>query len=407
LGRVSVTDIHRVLGRYLTSEKRTIGWSVPSDAESAATIDGGASNQVQETQWNGGRGFSEARQDTAAAPILAHLASGTPVIIQRSALSPTTMLKVVVPTADFDLPDGVGVGNPAWALSSLDFELLPNEAEAAMGVARQIIETARPITEAPAVNGADPSALLEDTFRNVLGLQYPNTEPTGPVLLAVSGDVEPQTIFEQLEAAFGGLPRQEWQLPARAETFAPEDIEKQLSVPLAQERLGYIVRLPHEREPGSRTDQRAAWQIVLHILSHGYEGRLGKEAISRQGLVYYIASGFDTDGSNDWITLSMGVDPEKLPAMKSLLREQLDLLVTNPPSPQEIEAAREHVLGRYLSAAQSNPELAEALTNQWILYGSLESEDELRQKLEDVTRDDIMQVLPVFTSGSIVSIRNP
>jgi predicted Zn-dependent peptidase len=93
--------------------------------------------------------------------------------------------------------------------------------------------------------------------------------------------------------------------------------------------------------------------------------------------------------------------------MKSLLREQLDLLVTNPPSPQEIEAARAHVLGRHLSAAQSNPELAEALTNQWILYGRLESEDELRQKLEDVTRDDIMQVLPVFTSGSIVSIRNP
>lgn len=418
LTQVSVADIDRVLGRYLGSEKRTIGWSVPFDAGRQATVQREtpvrARDIVRDTsrdrQWNGGKGFSEAGREASAPATLERLSNGTPVIIQRSPLSPTAMLKVVVPAADFDLPARVTLGVPAWGLSSLDFELLPEEIEGAVVEARQVIETAEPIAGAPQANDADPGALLESTFRELLGLQYSPTQPTGPLLLVVSGAIDPQAVLAQLESTFGALPRQEWALPARADPVPPAEIEKQLRIPVAQERLGYIVSVPHGRvADGSVTgpQAQAAWRIVLYILSHGYEGRLGKEAISRQGLVYYIASAYETDGTNDWITLSMGVDPGKLPAMKSLLRKQLDLLITNPPSTAEIEAARNHLLGRHVSAAQSNRELTDALSTQWIFYRELESGGELRRRLENVSRDDVLALLPAFKSGSIVSIRNP
>ncbi len=418
LTQVSVADIDRVLGRYLGSEKRTIGWSVPIGDVRPATVPRETSDKARDsaqvtardTQWNGGKGFSEAGEESAAPAKLERLSNGTPVIIQRSPLSRTAMLKVLVPAAEFDLPAGATLSAPAWGLSSLDFELLPQELEGAMLEARNIIGTAEPITGAPQANDADPGALLDGTFRELLGLQYSPTQPTGPLLLVVSGDIDPQAVLGQLERTFGGLPRQEWALPARAEPMPPAEIEKQLSNPVAQERLGYIVSVPHGRvadgrAPGPQT--RAAWRIVLYILSHGYEGRLGKEAISRRGLVYYIASDFHTDGTNDWITLSMGVDPDKLPAMKRLLREQLDLLITNPPSAEEIEAARNHLLGRHVSAALSNRELADSLAAQWVWNGDLESGDELKRRLENISRDDVVALLPAFTSGSIVSIRNP
>jgi predicted Zn-dependent peptidase len=103
----------------------------------------------------------------------------------------------------------------------------------------------------------------------------------------------------------------------------------------------------------------------------------------------------------------MGVDPGKLPAMKNLLREQLDLLLTEPPSSEEIEEARHHLLGRYVSAAQSNPELTESLAGQWVLRGGLETEDDLKRRLENISRQDILDILPAFAGGSIVAIRNP
>lgn len=405
LARVSVADIDLVLGRYLGSEKRTIGWSVPIEAGRPETTQLETPDKARDTQWSGSKGFSEAGEESAAPAKLERLSNGTPVIIQRSPLSPTAMLKVVVPAADFDLPAGVTLGAPAWGLSSLDFELLPEEIEGAVVEARQVIETAEPIAGAPQASDADPGALLESTFRELLGLQYSPTQPTGPLLLVVSGAIDPQAVLARLESTFGALPRQEWALPERAEPMAPAEIEKKLRIPVAQERLGYVVRVPDAGVPGPQL--QAAWRIVLYILSHGYEGRLGKEAISRRGLVYYIASAYDTDGTNDWITLSMGVDPGKLPAMKRLLREQLDLLITKPPSTAEIEAARNHLLGRDVSAAQSNRELTEALGTQWILYRKLESGDELRRRLENVSREDVLALLPAFTRGSVVSIRNP
>jgi predicted Zn-dependent peptidase len=147
--------------------------------------------------------------------------------------------------------------------------------------------------------------------------------------------------------------------------------------------------------------------MALYILTHGYEGRLGKAAISNRGLVYYISSAWNTDGRNDWITINTGVDPHKLPAMKNLLREQLDLLITEPPMQAEIEAARSHLLGRHLSASQSNRELADSLTTQWVWHGSLISYAELKRTLDEVDQQDIMDILPAFTRGTIVSITNP
>jgi zinc protease len=172
--------------------------------------------------------------------------------------------------------------------------------------------------------------------------------------------------------------------------------------PVAQERLGYVVRVP-----GPRQQTAAAWQLALYILSHGYEGRLGKEAISRQGLVYYIDSAYQTDGGNDWITLSMGVDPDKLPAVKRLLKKELARLLKEPPSEAEMDEAKAHLLGRHVSASQSNAELADSLTRQWIRNPDAAGRDEWAQRLDAVQREDILDLLPEFTRGSIIEIRNP
>jgi len=406
LKQVSVEDVRRVLERYLASPKKTVGWSVPIDGGSIASArrEAAAPDRAinRAIKWTGSDGTAKASRKTAPPAEFKRLSNGTPVIIQRSMLSPTALLKVIVPSANFSLPAGVARGQPAWGLTSLGFELLPGELEGALAEARHIIHTATPVITFPAADNTDPQALLEGTFRDLLGLSYPNSKPGGPVLLVVSGDIEPAVAFGQLEAAFGDLPAEKWRMPAKMAPLESQELEKQVVFPVAQLRLGYLVQVP-----GPREKTQAAWQIVLYVLSHGYEGRLGKEAISRRGLVYYIDSAYQTDGTNDWITLSTGVDPGKLPLMKKLLREQLDLLLSQPPSHEEIEAARNHLLGRYVSAAQSNRELSESLTRQWILHGSLQTVDDLESRLKNVTLHDIMEALHAFTRGSVVSIRNP
>jgi hypothetical protein len=349
----------------------------------------------------------ETAQETATPAGMYTLSNGTPVIIQRSPLSPTATLKVITPSADYTLPAGAALsqpalGQPAWGLSSLDFEILPAELERAIQQAQGMIRTATPLAADAGGGATDPVALLENTFNELPGLSYPQTKPAGPVLLVVTGDVDPARALGLLENGFGHASAEKWLRPASRQIPAPAELERHVSFAVAQEQLGYLVQVP-----GPLDETRAAWQMTLYILTHGYEGRLGKAAISEKGLVYYIDSAWRSDGTNDWITISTGVDPQKLDAMKALLREQLDLLISRPPSTDEIEAARNHLLGRFVSAAQSNGELAESLARQWILHGSLPAYDDLKRRLDEVSRQDILQLLPAFSRGTVVSVRNP
>ena len=58
-------------------------------------------------------------------------------------------------------------------------------------------------------------------------------------------------------------------------------------------------------------------------------------------------------------------------------------------------------------AAQSNPELADRLATDWSWYGEVVDYDTLAERLGQVTREDLLALLPAMTAGTIVSVRNP
>jgi predicted Zn-dependent peptidase len=172
-----------------------------------------------------------------------------------------------------------------------------------------------------------------------------------------------------------------------------------LGVAVAQAALGYIVAVPG---PGdARFD---AFRLLLYILSHDYEGRLGVAAISQRGLAYYIDSRYRSDGVNGWITLAVGVDPHKMDALKALLETELQRLVDAPPTMAEVQEAKTHFLGRATSAAQSNAELANALAEHWLWFDTVPTRDQLEQRLNAVSHADVQQAAADFASGMTIIV---
>ncbi len=417
--QVSAEDIVRVVGRYLQSTKRTIGWYTPADDSTEQVVEsslaGAAKAQPQRAATEVTVDMHTDHGQTAAAtvvpagheavapPVVTRLGNGTPVIVQRSTLSATVSLKVLTPAAAFPPAVPTHPDQPIRGVTSLDFAVLPEELGEAIGQARTALKSTAPMLSATEPDPADPAAVLERYLQEVLGLNAGHTESTGaPLLLLVSGDIDPGRVLQQLETGFGDLRPATLKVPDAAEVRRSMAIESTLTHAVAQEQLGYVVLAP-----GPAETDAAAWQMALYILSHGYEGRLGKAAIGRQGLIYYIDSAYRSDGRNGWITLSMGVDEDKLPAMKDLLHQELRRLVREPPSQQEIDEARQHLLGRQISVAQSNPELTDNLARQWFWYGHLVDYKELEQRLAAVRRRDLIALLPAFTGGSTIAIRNP
>jgi len=335
---------------------------------------------------------------------VSYLSNGTPLILQRSPLSRTVLLKAVLPGAV--TVDGAESrpDDPVQGVTSLDFQILPYELESTVASLREALDSGA-IEKVPTlVTSRDPTGRLEQHFRDLLGLSTaakPGSRAS-PLLFVVSGDIDPERVRALLDSALGRLPGASPVTQPALNRTTRLELESTLDSPVAQEQLGYLVRAPGPREP-----EAAAWWMALYLLSHGYEGRLGKEAISRRGLVYYIDSAYRSNGRDGWVTLSIGVDPDKRPAMRELLRSELGRLLHEPPTEVELAEARRHLLGRFVSAAQSNEELADRLAREWLWFGKLMDYDALAARLGAVTRQDILELLPAFTSGAVVTVRNP
>jgi predicted Zn-dependent peptidase len=389
---VTPDDVHRVAGSYLQPRQRTIGWWVPGERGAPRVRDGRVVIPPSDMPAEPSQGAP------VPPPIVAELKNGLPVILQQSDFSASAYLGVVLPATALDLP-GATANVPVTGYTSLAYRLRPDGLRNAITESGDAVAAAR--TGAGAVvSSRDPGTRLEQAFAELMTgrARADAGQPVAPALIVVSGAMDPPQVLADLDRGFGAGSMQ------RARFGEPRAIEAgesniSMGQPVAQAQLGYIVAAP-----GPAEDASYAYRILLYILSHAYEGRFGKEAISNRGLAYYADSRYRSDGHSGWVTIAVGVDPAKLGALKALLADELARLRSSPPTDAEIGEAKSHLLGRARSAAQSNEELSAALARQWLWYGKVQSPDELAEHLARVSRQDVIDHLPAFTAGLTIVV---
>jgi predicted Zn-dependent peptidase len=212
------------------------------------------------------------------------------------------------------------------------------------------------------------------------------------------GDLDEDEALRLLETAFADLPRH---APLDRDELRVKQSERQVALPgKAQSQLGYAVPVP---------SSPLAWRMLLYILAHDYEGRLGKELIARRGLLYYLGTRYRTDGQTGWLSVISGVNPDKLDETSPLFFGLLDALRESPPTEAEVEEARQHLIGRRLTAPMSNEELSAAYAREWIERGRLLSEEEWEREVRAVTREEVLKIVPAFLAGvrGGVDVRGP
>lgn len=397
VARVTPDEVRRVARSWLRPERRSIAWHTPdprpgSEAEQATKAPPGPS----------GEGVSispPAPPDSQPVPRpeMRRLQGGIPAVVLESDLSRSAYLQVVLPGSNIEARAIQG-NAPVLGHSSLAYRFRPDDLQETLGMARKAVDdaTAKPL---PATSGtADPETVIEQVFlTRMLGERRQPARVT-PALIAVSGHLDAERVFESLEKAFGDLPAA-GAPGTRAAAANGSEVEVRLGRPIAQAQLGYMVPAPR---PG---DERSlAYRILLYVLSHEYEGRLGREAISNRGLAYYIDGRYRSDGTDGWVTLAVGVDPDKLAELKSLLAAELERLVDEPPTIEEIEEAKRHFYGRARSAAQSNQELSQRVAEHWLWHGDALTPQALDRMLGGVDRKDVLDAVPAFIDGVTIVV---
>ena len=318
--------------------------------------------------------------------MLRRLSGGLPALIQRSTLSDSVTVELLL-----SAPAKGGIRPEE--LPGLDAIVRSGTPEDLSGLIAQAIEASAPDDAGKEPRSEDPETRLQQMMADRMGIRP--RAAAGPLAVVVSGNVEPSVVMATLDRRLGRA------VPARIPLPSPSsgDPRERISKPLAQGALGYIVEGP---PPGTR--QALAWRMLLYVLTHDYSGRLGRSAIADKGLVYHIYSLFRTDGRRSWVTISTGVDPDKADAMEGELKSQLARLLSDPPTQAELDAARNHILGRDLTSAQSNEEIAAKLAGEFVETGALRSHEQLRSELQAITPADLAPAAQAFVKGAILRV---
>jgi predicted Zn-dependent peptidase len=380
---ITAADIQRVAQRYLGKDRLTVGWMIPGNDPGVAS---GSDSPMPAAD----RAGTPSEIRAASGPQLRRLSAGLPAIVQGSPLSDTVAVELLVsaPAAAGEHPDemlsadAIVRSGPADTLPAL-------LAEVAKGLAKGVA-TAEPKSE-------DPATRLEQVIRSQIAHRGARTP--APLAVLVSGNVHAEDAFALIERQFGRVAPSQ---PSNASSLPPSKlglVREKIAKPLSQGSIGYVVEAP---APGTR--DALAWRMLLYVLTHDYSGRLGNSAIRDKGLVYHIYSLMRTDGRRSWATITAGVDPAQANAFEAELRQEIRKLATEPPTPAEVDAARNHLLGRDLTAAQSNQELAAKYALQFLETGNLRSHEQLREMLESITPADLASIANRFGQGMIIRI---
>lgn len=397
-------DVHRVAQRWLQPWQRTVGryragpgpgQLRPTDAVTASAGPAGPPAVTVAAAAPDPAGKITGGIDAA---VVARLGSGLPVIVQHSGLSPTAHVRVVLTTSAVAGADALAYNAPVWGVADLEARCLPDELDATLQRLRAAFDDLRP-QAAPSVGAEDPVGRLEQLYGQLLSRRQPE-QPVAPAVavVVVAGAVAPDRARAAMARYFADVP---YRTVPRGGGSDVADRDLRVALPRggAQAQIGYAVTAPLPASP-----DYLPWQALLYVLTHGYEGRLGKEAISRRGLAYYVDGQYRSDGQHAWIAVTTGVDPDKLDAMENLYRSELAALADRPPSDAEVDEARDHLLGRLDTARQSNAEISAGLARQWLWWGGVRSIEERRDAIRGITRQAVLQAIPDFLSGRIAIV---
>ena len=148
---------------------------------------------------------------------------------------------------------------------------------------------------------------------------------------------------------------------------------------------------------------------VMNAVLSGQGGRLFLELRDRQSLAYTVSTQIYDGMERGYISVYMGTDPEKLDVAIEGIRKELERLINQPITRQELERAKRYLIGTYALDMQRNSTIGAMMAYDEI-YG-LGYDDHLKyaQGIDKVGIDEVQHLAKKYLrlDRSVTSIVRP
>ena len=216
--------------------------------------------------------------------------------------------------------------------------------------------------------------------------------------LVVVGDFQPNELHEWVEKYFGAIKKPAEKIP-RVTTKEPERkeekriVEHSPKVPLPGIAITWLA-------PSIRSDDTPALELAAEILSGGESSRLYQSLVYEQQIVQQASFSADLNEDLGLLNVTMILASGKTPAdAEQALHAQLDKILRDGVSPEELEKAKARFLTGQLVQRETNNGKASELGEAAVVYGDPDRVNTDLAKLQAVTADQIKEVLNRYLAG--------
>ncbi len=236
------------------------------------------------------------------------------------------------------------------------------------------------------------AALTSDDLRAYLGARYQAPR----MVLSAAGAVDHDAIVRHAEALFGGLSGGKSESPAPASyTGGGRWSDK----PFEQSHVMFAFEGPSYNAPSAYTAQ-----VLAGVLGGGMSSRLFQRVREKHGLCYAIYA-FSWGLSDAGVFgVHAATSPELMERLLNMLVDELRQAAAEAPTAREVDRSKSQLKAGLLMSLESSSSRAEQMARQLLAFDRLVPADELVQRVESVSADNVRELAENLLSQSQASI---
>ena len=223
------------------------------------------------------------------------------------------------------------------------------------------------------------------------------------IVISVAGRITPEAAVDEIERVFGDwLPAQ----PSLTAQLLPTLISQPDIVTTAQETQQSIVMLGYLASAVQDADY-GALKLLNTYLGNGLSSRLFVELREKRGLAYDVSAFYPTRQSLSTFVVYMGTAPENTETAFEGLHTEVERLCATALSDEELQTAKNKLLGQYALGKQTNAQLAQTYGWYETIGLGIDFDTKFQQDVERVTPEMAQAVARQYFIEPYVSLVGP
>ncbi|HZP24896.1 MAG TPA: pitrilysin family protein [Terriglobales bacterium] len=207
----------------------------------------------------------------------------------------------------------------------------------------------------------------------------------GNLIISAAGNLQHEELVDLLRERFASLPR-----GSNGWHDTPPKINSRIILrnKKALEQVQICVGVPsysisHER--------RYVMYVLNTLLGGGMSSRLFQNVREKQGLVYSIFSELNPFRDTGLLSVYAGTSRESAPKVVRSVVDELRQLKQTPIAEEELKRAKDQLKGSLMLSLESSTARMSNLARQEMYYERFVSMDEIIQRIQAVTQDDLLR----------------